>query len=171
MRLILVMMVLTVFIPCLTWAQPIKNPNDLLEHLNGEWVLEGTIDGRQTTHDVIASWVLNRQYIQLQEVSREKDKTGCPEYEALVYITWELDRGEYSCLWLDSTGNTGLSGDAVGHAKLSGDEIPFLFFVGDGRAFHTTFIYDRSKDMWRWTMDGEDGDQLVPFARVTLERK
>lgn len=92
-----------------TSAQTSRPPSELLERLVGTWVIEGTMAGKPTTHDVVARWVLNGQYLQLHEVSRERDAQGRPAYEALVYLTWEPSRGEYSCLWLDSTSNAGLS--------------------------------------------------------------
>jgi hypothetical protein len=162
---------LAVTVPSIAWAQPSASPGSLLEQVTGRWVLEGTIAGKPTTHEVVASWVLDRQYVELHEVSLEKDATGRPAYEAIVYLAWEVSRGEYSCLWLDSTGNGGLSGQAVGHAKPSGDEIRLLFKAADGSTFHTTFAYNRSTDTWQWQMDGEEGGQLVPFARVTLRRE
>lgn len=152
-------------------AQTTRPPNELLERLTGTWILEGTIDGKTTTHDVVASRVLNGQYVQLHEKSRELDAQGRPAYEALVYLTWEASRGEYSCLWLDSTSNAGLSNGVLGRAKPSGDELRFLFKYGDRSTFHTTFIYDRKADTWQWEMDGEEKGQLVPFARVTLRHK
>ena len=39
----------------------------LLDHLAGNWVLQGTIAGKPTTHDVQAEWVLNREYLLLRE--------------------------------------------------------------------------------------------------------
>jgi hypothetical protein len=97
-------------------AQTSRPAGELLERIVGRWVLEGTIAGKTTTHDVDASRVLNGQYVQLHEVSREQDAQGRPAYEALVYLTWEQARGEYSCQWLDSTSNAGLSkwGDMPG---------------------------------------------------------
>jgi len=152
-------------------AQTSAPQRELLERMTGRWVLEGTIDGKATTHDVVTNWVLNRQYVQLHEVSREKDPQGRPAYEAFVYLTWEASRGEYSCLWLDSTSNAGLSNGVLGRAKPSGDELQLLFKYGDGSAFHTTFAYDRSEDTWQWKMDAEEKGKLVPFARVTLRHK
>ena len=152
-------------------AQATKPPTELLERMTGRWVLEGTIAGKTTTHDVDVNWVLNGQYVQLHEVSRERDAQGRPAYEAIVYLTWEPSRGEYSCLWLDSTSNVGLSNGVLGRAKPSGDELRLLFKYGDGNTFHTTFSYDRKADTWQWKMDGEEKGQLVPFARVTLRRK
>ena len=146
-------------------------PGDLLERIGGRWVLEGTIAGKTATHDVIASSVLNGQYVQLHEVSREQDTHGRPAYEAIVYLTWERNRGEYSCLWLDSTSNVGLSNGVTCRAKPSGDEFRLLFKYPDGTTFHTTFAYNRSTDTWRWTLDGEEKGQLVPFARMTMRHR
>jgi hypothetical protein len=155
----------------MTSVQTSRPPTELLDRITGRWVLEGTIAGKTTTHDVVASWVLNGQYVQLHEVSREQDAQGRPAYEALVYLTWEPSRGEYSCLWLDSTSNAGLSNGVLGRAKPSGDELRLLFKYGDGSTFHTTFVYDRKADTWQWKMDGEEKGQLVPFARVMLRHK
>ncbi len=148
---------------------PLQDP--LLDRLVGTWVLEGTIAGSQTTHDIQADWVLAHGYVRLHEVSRERDASGRPAYEAIVLVGWDQASGQYACMWLDSTGSNGLKGEAIGHATRAGDELPFLFKDGDGSLFHTTFAYDRGADSWRWIMDGEQGGKLVPFARVTLTRK
>jgi hypothetical protein len=153
------------------WPQTSKPSTDLLEHLIGRWSLEGAIAGKTTTHDVVASSVLNGQYVQLHEISREKDAKGRPAYEALVYLTWEQDRGEYSCLWLDTTSNSGLSNGIIGRAGPSGDELRLLFKYPDGTTFHTTFAYARTANTWRWILDGEEKGRLVPFARMTMRRR
>jgi hypothetical protein len=59
---------------------PVKDP--LLERLVGAWVLRGTIAGKDTTHDIVAEWVLGRQYLRIHERSREKDGKGQAQYEA-----------------------------------------------------------------------------------------
>ncbi len=152
-------------------AQPPTFRDPLLDRLIGTWVLHGTIAGKETTHDVVAQWVLGHQYVRLHEVSREKEASGRAAYEAIVFIGWDRPSGRYACLWLDSTGGGGLSAQAIAHAARRGDEIPFLFKGGDGSLFHTTFAYNRSADRWAWVMDGEEGGKLQPFARVTLERR
>ncbi|MGA2445181.1 MAG: hypothetical protein ABSG50_07125 [Opitutaceae bacterium] len=152
-------------------AQQLTLQDPLLDHLVGKWVLRGTIEGRETTHDIIAEWVLGHQYVRLHEVSREKDAQGQAAYEAIVFIGWDQPSGGYACLWLDSTGGGGLSAQAIGHAKRSGDEIAFLFKSGDGSLFHTTFAYSKGTDTWQWLMDGEEGGKLQPFARVTLTKE
>ena len=162
---------LVLLVSSVACAQTAESPQTLLGRLTGTWVMEGTIAGKQITHDVEAAWVLDQNYVRLHEVSREKDATGKPEYEAIVLLEWEPDSGEYACLWLDSTGGGGLSANVIGHAKPSGNEIPFLFKGGDGSRIHNTFAYNEADDTWQWLIDNEREGQLLPFARVTLRRK
>ena len=109
----------------------------LLDHFLGHWVLEGTIAGKQTTHDVDAEWVIGHQYLRIREVSRERNAQGEPAYEATVHIGWNQASGEYGCVWLDTYG--GLAAVSLGKAKRNGDQIPFLFQDKDDN-FHTTFV-------------------------------
>jgi len=51
-------------------AQPSTFQDPLLDHMIGKWVLQGTIAGRNTTHDIVSEWVLGHQYMRIQE---------CPE--------------------------------------------------------------------------------------------
>jgi hypothetical protein len=152
-------------------AQQQTFQDPLLEHLVGTWVLRGTIEGKETTHDIAAEWVLGHQYMRFSEVSREKNAAGQAEYEAIVFIGWDQALSQYACLWLDNTGGGGLAGQAIGHAKRGGDEIAFLFKGQDGSVFHTTFAYKKGNDSWQWRMDGEAGGKLHSFARVKLTRK
>jgi hypothetical protein len=154
-------------LPVTAKAQSLQDP--LLDHMTGQWVLQGTIAGGATTHDVVAEWVLNHQYVRLHEVSREHNDKGQPAYEAIVFIGKDELSG-YACLWLDSTGNGGLSAQGIAQGKRTGDEIAFLFKVKDS-IFHTTFVYSKSTKTWQWIMDDEQGGKLQPFARVKLSPK
>ena len=169
MKVIATILASLLFIASSTPAQePIRDP--LLERMIGTWVLEGTIAGQPTTHDVTVDWVLAHQYVRLQEVSREKDASGQPAYEAIVFIGWNKTLSQYACLWLDSTGGGGLAANAIAHANPGENELPFLFKIA-GSTFHTTFSYRAETDTWKWIMDGEEKGKLRPFARVTLTRK
>lgn len=143
----------------------------LLDKLAGNWVLEGTIAGAKTTHDISAEWVLGHQYLSFHEVSREKDERGALVYEAIVFIGWDQPSSRYACLWLDSMGGGGLSAQAIGFAKPGGDVLAFVFNAGDGGMFHTTFAYSGDSDTWEWLMDVEKDGERTPFARVTLTRQ
>jgi hypothetical protein len=160
-----------VLVSCSASAQQATFQDSLLDHLTGNWVLRGTIEGMETTHDIACEWVLGHQYLSFHEVSREKDANGQAAYEAIVFIGWDEPSGGYACLWLDSTGGGGLSAQAFGYAKRSGDDIAFLFKGQDGSIFHTTFAYGKDTDTWQWLMDVEGGGKLQPFARVRLARE
>jgi hypothetical protein len=152
-------------------AQQTTFQDSSLDRFIGKWVLQGTIAGKETTHDIDAEWVLGHQYVQFHEVSREKNGNGEAMYEAIVFIGWDQPSNQYACLWLDVTGGGGLSAQAIGHAKRNGDKIAFLFKGSDGSLFHTTFLNERSSETWQWLMDGEENGKLQPFARVKLLRK
>lgn len=151
-------------------AQQVPPPGPSLDNLVGQWVLTGAIHGAPTTHDVTAEWILNREYLRLHEVSRERDSAGAPVYEAVVLIGWDAQTGEYTCLWLDTTGGGGLVGWAIGRGRPDGDSIPFLWHYADSTRFHNTFVYSRQAGTWRWIMDNDVGGKLSPFARLTLAR-
>jgi hypothetical protein len=147
-----------------------KDP--LLDRLTGSWILQGTIAGHQTTHDIESEWVLNHEYLRLHETSREKNVQGQPAYEAIIFIEWDESSNEYRCLWLDSTGGGGLSAP-IAQGKRGNDEIAFLFRDKDEKdsGVHTTFAYSRGTDTWSWLIDNEDSGKLTSFARVKLTRK
>src|SRR6266568_5078473 len=67
-------------------AQEPARKDPLLDHLAGNWILQGTIAGHETTHDIESEWVLNHEYLRIHEASREKNAQGQPAYEAIVFI-------------------------------------------------------------------------------------
>ncbi len=137
----------------------------------GKWVLNGSMGSTQTTHDVDAEWVLNREYIRMHEVSREKNSQGAPAYEAIVFIGRNQKSGEYLCLWLDTTSGEGLSNGVIGRGKPAENSIPFIFKYPSGDGFRTTFIYDEKTQTWQWIMDNESGGKLEPFFRAKLTKQ
>jgi hypothetical protein len=147
-----------------------SDPVQLLNHLTGKWVLEGTIAGKPTTHDVEAHWVLRREYLQVHEVSREKEASGEPAYEAIVLVSWEPKTNQYTCLWLDSTAGGALSSQTTCRATSAGDSIPFLFTLSPSERIQTTFTYRKAADTWQWLIDDEANGKTDRFADVTLTR-
>ena len=146
------------------------DPQQLLDHLTGKWILRGTIAGGPATHDVEAHWVLRREYLEVHEVSREKDASGDPAYEAIVLVSWEPKSNQYACLWLDSTAGGALSSQTTCRATPAGDSIPFLFTLSPSERIHTTFTYRKATDTWQWLIDDEANGKTDHFADVTLTR-
>lgn len=164
----LLLALLIVAASAVAFAQQPTFNDELLDHIQGHWILRGTIAGKSTTHDVTAQWVLNHQYLRLQEVSRETNTKGEPAYAAEVFLGWDQPTSRYFAIWLDVWGGFGKA--TVGYAPRTGDEIRFLF--NDGKSdFHNTFLYDRKSNTWEWRMDNEDNGKLKPFARVKLTRE
>lgn len=155
-------------------AQDTATPSSdfLMEKMNGEWVMTGTIDKQEVTHDVVVDRILNRQYLRIHEISREKDANGHPEYEAWIHIAWDKENAEYVVMWLDNTATTNFAAEGVGHGKPDGDRIPFIWKSLDGSGIHNTFTYDRSSDIWSWKIDNVDKSQKASsFAVLTMKRK
>lgn len=148
--------------------------DSLLDRFVGAWVLEGTMAGSEVTHDVTAEWVAGHQYLQIVEVSREREPDGTRSYEALVLIGWDDTSDRYACLWLDSTGGEGLVNGVIGYAERAEDRIPFVFdWPPDdpGARFHTTFLRDEAADTWVWLMDAERDGTRLKFTRATMRRR
>ena len=169
MRTLLTFLSLALAAPAARAQAPAPDP--LLARMIGRWVLTGTIAGRPTTHDVTFAWLLGHEYVQMHEVSREKDSTGAPAYEASVLITRDPATGEYAAQWLDNTGISAFDPRGVGRGPAAGDSIAFRFHYTDSSTFHTTFLYDRQHDAWEWHMDDDAGGKDRVFARVRLRRR
>jgi len=155
---------------CLPLLGQEKNddPTQLLNHLAGNWVLEGVLGGRHSTHDVTAEWILNHEYLRFHEVSREKNKNDGPVYEAIVIMSWDNKTNEYLCLWLDNTEGGGLSAP-IARAKRDGRSIPIIF-PSPNESLHTTFTYDDEADRWHLTIDDVKDGKPDRFGDVTLTR-
>jgi hypothetical protein len=150
-------------------AQQATLNDPLLDHLAGRWVLSGTMDAGPTTHDIEAQWVLAHQYLELHEVSREKNRDGAPAYQATVYIGWDTKKQIYDCVWLDDYGS--ISTQSLGYAKPAGNSIAFVFQDRDDPGtFHTTFTWHPKDETWSMDMDQETSGKLTSFARTVLKR-
>lgn len=155
---------------CRLHAQ-IQSSDSLLGRLIGTWVLRGDIARKQVVHDVTCQWVLNREYVQMREVSRKRRADGAPDYEAIVYIGRDPQSKQYAALWLDNTAYGAFAPAGTGHAYANGDSIPFVFTDSPTSHVFNTFIYHRSTDAWESHIDNEAAGARKPFARVTLTRK
>jgi hypothetical protein len=133
-------------------------------------VLKGTIAGKPTTHDVDAHWVLRHEYLQVHEVSREKNAQGEPAYEAIILISFEQKSNQYACLWMDSTAGGALTSPVTCRANPAGQAIPFLFVLSQSESLHTTFTYNKAADTWQWIIDDEKDGKTDRFADVTLSK-
>jgi len=151
-------------------AQQASVASPLLEHLTGHWVLRGEIAGKQTTHDVDADWVIQRHYVRIHEVSRDKDAKGQAQYEAMIFVSWTEMPKAYTCVWLDVLGGSSI--ESIGVAQPNENKLPFVFKNEKGEvSFHNDFIYDPAAGTWEWRMDNIDTGVAKPFGRIKLTRQ
>ena len=153
----------------LAQAKP-RDPVGLLNQLEGNWVLRGDIAGKPTVHDVQAHWILHHEYLQLHEVSRDKDPQGGPAYEAEVLVSWDPKANQYACLWLDSTAGGALTSQVACRARPAVDAIPFVFLISPADSIHTTFTYNEASDTWQWVIENVADGKSDQFANVKLSR-
>ena len=165
-RLMFVLIVAALAGPAM--AQQATFHDELLDHLAGAWVAEGTIAGKPTKHDVTGEWVLQHQYLRLHEVSRETASDGRPIYEAMIFIAWDGPTETYALVWLDDYGD--VSRQSLANAVRAGDALPFVFYDIDGGKTRTTMTYLPAADRWTWTIDEDSHGGSTAFARVTLRR-
>ena len=162
-------LVLAIFFASVAAAQRPPLNSLLLDRLVGKWVLQGTIAGKQATHDVTAEWVANHQYLRLHEVSREKAADGKPQYDAFIHIGWNERKKAYSIIWLDSF--WGIDPEAIGTAVPGQNELLFVWKDERGAvSFSNDFRYAPKTDSWQWTMDNVVNGTKKPFGTVKLTR-
>ena len=151
----------------------------LMGHLIGHWTMTGSLGGKQTIHDAQGRWVLNREYVEFHEVSRDRRPDGSPVYEAILFFGWRAKTDEFMCLFLDNTIGGGLSPEGIARGQRSPDAISVTFACHAGEcppglseheSLHTTLNYQRSTDTWRLTIDDVNNGKTERFGDMTLRR-
>ena len=123
--------------------------DQLLDHLEGRWKITGVIVGRPREMDLTAEWVLNHQFLFLDE----KDSTtvaGKPGYEAHIYIGYDNASDRYVIHWIDIFG--GRFSETLGYSSRSGNSIKFVFEYPDG-PFHNTFTWIPDDKSWHFLLE------------------
>jgi len=146
-----------------------KHPfNDaLLDHMVGNWKLNGNVMGRAADHIVEAEWVLNHQFLRIHEKDN-RPASSSVSYEALIFVGYDNTSDRYVAHWNDVYG--GRFSETLGYGIRSGDEIRFVFEYPDG-PFHTTFRWNPRTQQWKWLMQSKDkSGKWSDFADFTLTR-
>jgi hypothetical protein len=147
---------------------PVNSP--LLDHLAGKWLMQGTVGKQATIHELDAEWVLEHHYLRFQEVSREKNEKGEPQYEATVFVAWNEKTRQYACVWMDVYG--GATAESIGVATPKENELAFIFTDAHGEtSLSNTFIYDPKTNTWEDRLDNIVKGEAKPFARFKLTKQ
>ena len=156
-------------VPAATLAQaPEPWHDDLVEHLTGTWKLEGQVMGRAAHHDVRAEWVLNHQFLRIEE----KTSNGAPSterpYDAIWFLGYDPVSERYVLHLMDQFG--GRFSETLGYGVRDGNTIRFVFEYPDG-PFHTTYKWDPEKNTWEWLMEQKDKNgKWTSFANLNLSK-
>jgi hypothetical protein len=120
-----------------------KWPDDLVNHITGTWKLEGKIMGHDAHHEVRAEWVLNHQFLNIQERTAAAAPDSEHRYEASWFLGYDAVSERYVLHLLDVFG--GRFSETLGYGTRDGDSIRFVFEYPDG-PFHTTYRWSPQND-------------------------
>jgi Protein of unknown function (DUF1579) len=171
-KIVCVLLLLTSAMLSQSKPEPLDGPNrpfqdDLLDSLQGQWTLKGTIAGHPGDAALDAAWVLNHQFLKVHEKGTAPIP-GRPLYEAEVYIGYDNASERYVAHWIDIYG--GRFSETLGYGTRSGNSIRFTFEYPDG-PFHNTFIWDPDAKRWRFLLEqkNEAGKWGVFADRIAVK--
>ncbi len=167
-RLLLALAAISIFHSRSVAQTPAEWKDELVDHLSGNWRMEGQVVGRDAHHELKAEWVLNHQFLRLQE----KTTANAPKAEQPYEATWFLGYdavSERNVLHLMDVFGTRYS-ETLGYGVRQGNDIRFVFEYPDG-PFHTTFRWHSDSGTWEWLMEQKDkGGKWTTFADFKLTR-
>lgn len=132
----------------------------LLDNRIGACQFTGRVLGRNADHTVEVQWVLNHQFLRIQEKDRNPAATGSVPYEAMILVGYDDTSERY----------VGRFSETLGYGTRFGDDIRFVFECPDG-PFHTTFRWHPDSRQWTWLMETKNkSGQGSEFANLTLAR-
>src|SRR5579859_4805272 len=69
--------------------------DSLVNHLAGSWKLEGKVMGNNAHHDVQADWVLNHQFLRIQEKTAASAPAAERRYDSIWYLGYDPTSERY----------------------------------------------------------------------------
>jgi len=142
--------------------------DELVERMAGNWKMAGQVMGREAHHEVRAEWVLNHQFLRVEEKTAAGAPSGEKKYDAVWFLGYDAMSEKYVLHLMDVFG--GRFSETLGYGSRDGNQMRFVFEYPDG-PFHTTFRRNAEKDSWEWLMEQKDKDgKWGPFANLRLTR-
>lgn len=166
--ILLLLLVVLIALPSVAQGPSPAKKDDLLDHMAGSWVLEGTVMGAAAHHDVTVEWVLNRQFLRICEKTSSTAPASEKRYEAIWFIGYDSVSERYVAHLLDVFGAR--FSETLGYGTRDGNAIRFVFEYPDG-PFHTAYQWSPQHDSWQWLLEQKDKDgQWTTFADLKLTR-
>lgn len=155
-----------VLFPVYLAAQTPPWRDELVDHMVGNWKMEGTVMGSDAHHEVQADWVLNHQFLQIHEKTASDAPAAEHRYEATWFLGYDPVSERYVLHLLDVFGAR--FSETLGYGTPDGDAIRFVFEYPDG-PFHTTFRWSSEKNSWQWLMEQKNKEgKWTNFADLRL---
>jgi Protein of unknown function (DUF1579) len=143
-------------------------PDDLVSQLAGNWKIEGKVMGQNAHHDVQADWVLNRQFLRIQEKTASDAPTDERRYDAIWFLGYDAISERYVLHLMDTFG--GRFSETLGYGTRDGNQIRFVFEYPDG-PFRNTYRWNPEKSTWQWLMEQKDKNGVWgQFADLKLTK-
>lgn len=169
MKAFLLILASTVLIPVAVRAQtPPQWKDPFVDHLAGIWKVEGTLVGQNAHHTVTAEWVLNHQFLRIEEKTSADAPRTENFYDSLWFLGYDDVSERYVLHLMDIFGAR--FSETLGYGTRSGNEIRFTFEYPDG-PFHNTMRRNPENDTWEWLLEQKDKNgKWSPFADLHFTR-
>lgn len=149
-------------------AQTATDWRDLADHMAGDWYLTGEVMGLEAHHRVHAEWMLDRQFLRIEERTLPDAPNSERRYDAVWFLGYDSVSERYVLHLLDGLGAR--YSETLGYGIRNGNRLQFVFEYPDG-PFHAKFRWSPESNKWEWLMEqkGKDGN-WKPFANLVLKR-
>ena len=142
-----VLLLVVSFLPIYTRAQSLPEwHNDFIQHLSGNWKVEGHVMGRETHHDIAAEWVLNHQFLRICEKTSASAPASESRYEAIWFLGYDSVSERYVLHLFDVFGTR--YSETLGYGIRDGNNIRFMFEYPEG-PFHNTYRWFSDNGTWQ----------------------
>src|SRR5580692_7160029 len=95
----------------------------LISNLKGSWKLEGKVVGNDAHHDVQADWVLNHQFLRIEEKTSANAPAGERRYDSIWYLGYDPVSERYVLHLMDTFGAR--FSETLGYGVRDGNQIKF----------------------------------------------
>ena len=138
---------------------------DILKALDGRWVMSGDVMGKTVTYKMIAAPTLQGTFTEMHM----NDVQVPSEYEARVFIGYDLGSQTVIAHWMDSFGAKYSVPHGTG--RITGNTIQFTIPY-EGSPFRDTLTYNQKTKTWLFVIEISQTDGTWKhFARYDIRRE
>ena len=157
--------VLLVFWGTLAYGQNVADRPDLLQQLDGSWMMSGEVRGKPVTYSLEVKPGLSGAFTEL----RMQDIQVPAQYAANVYIGYDHATKTVIVHWMDSFGAKYSIPHGTGDIKENTLQFTFPYTGGH---FRDTFTFEPAAGYWIFLLESQQPDgSWRQFAKYKVVRK